>query len=340
VSDDTVGRVDRAIDRLDLALRAAGFATLAPAVDPAAVDEVDRQLGTYTLPAELRWFWVRVDYPSLRVLGAGMPQGHRPASALETYRLNLELRAIELYGPPVLFPIARDNTDQWSIELVSRWSPGGGVFRHELDRVSLEYPTFTDLLEAYAELIEDGRFRRHGDDGWLNHEAELERQEARLEAAGFGGRVSWDLAAWPRHWLESAGISPQDREPLGATHTIAELVEASAEGPLRGRIAGRVVRLAGSPDGTVVVVEDSTGSISVWCPAGVSPWGPRHLQRFEFEVSVEEPVGPPMDVDASFRELRTRDPDGPSDMFAAVEAMFARSDGDPGAVATAIRPLD
>jgi hypothetical protein len=73
------------------------------------------------------------------------------------------------------------------------------------------------------------------------------------------------------------------------THTIADLVAAAAEGHVEGRIAGTVVRLAHLGDGTLVVVDDGTAALEVWCPAGLSPWGPIHRRRFELAVRLEQP---------------------------------------------------
>ena len=61
-------------------------------------------------------------------------------------------------------------------------------------------------------------------------------------------------------------------------------MRAAQNGPVSGRIAGDVVRLAGSSAGLLAVVDDGTGTLDVWCPAGTGPWGPRHRERFEFEV--------------------------------------------------------
>ena len=73
------------------------------------------------------------------------------------------------------------------------------------------------------------------------------------------------------------------------THTIADLGAAAADGPVEGRIAGTVVRLAHLGDGELVVVDDGTASLEVWCPAGLSPWGPIHRRRFELAVRLEQP---------------------------------------------------
>jgi hypothetical protein len=57
VREDPIERVDRVIERLDGALRAAGFDPSAPASEPESVEEVERALAPYALPPDLRRFW-------------------------------------------------------------------------------------------------------------------------------------------------------------------------------------------------------------------------------------------------------------------------------------------
>jgi hypothetical protein len=42
-----------------------------------------------------------------------------------------------------------------------------------------------------------------------------------------------------------------------------------------------------------VVVDDGSGQLDIWCPAGTSQWGPVHRERFEFELTIKDPVGAP-----------------------------------------------
>jgi hypothetical protein len=279
-----------------------------------------------------------------------MPEQCDPRSALETHRLNLEPEFDGLFGPPLLFPIARVSESQWSIELMSRSNAGGVVFSNEFDHVFIEYPSFTDLVEVYAELIEEGRFTQWDNGrGSLSLEDERERQDARIQAAGLEGlygdrrEIDLDQSAWPAHWLESAEIEPEDREPLGASHTIAELVQASASGPLSARIAGEVVRIVGVGGGNLPVVDDGTGTLDVWCPAGTSPWWAGSSgTRFELAVTVDKPVPPPIDLDAWHREVQAHGLAGRlHEAGASIAAMTADLEQHPPAVvATDIRPLD
>ena len=272
--------------------RQAGFDGLEPAADPAAVAQVNGELAPFALPPELRRLWERVDFRNVRVRGWSMPTPCDARIALETHRLNLDAGSF-LFGPPLLFPFARDGEEQWSIELAGGACAGGRVVAQPCSELRIVYPSVADLLEVYAELLEERRFGRNGDHGALDLDDERERQEARLRSTPLDGRcgdprsVERDPTTWAAHWLESAGIDLRDREPLGATHTIAATL---AEGPAHARIAGEVVRLGGSAAGSLVAVDDGTGTIAVWCPAGTSPWGPAHRSRFEFEVGVRDGV--------------------------------------------------
>jgi hypothetical protein len=87
------------------------------------------------------------------------------------------------------------------------------------------YASFGDLLEVYAELIEEGCFQR-GDDGLgsVNRDAELGKQEARLAAApphplyGDSREIAADPARWPEHGLESTGRLVREKPYAAGRH--------------------------------------------------------------------------------------------------------------------------
>ena len=56
------------------------------------------------------------------------------------------------------------------------------------------------------------------------------------------------------------------------------------------------MRLAHLGDGVLVLVDDGTTTLDVWCPAGLSPWGPVQGSRFELAVRLEEPPAHATDV--------------------------------------------
>ena len=289
------GRIDAAIDRLDEALRAAGVAALKASADTEALVGIAELVAPYRLPADLDRFWERIDFWDSPVSGWRLPEPLNARVALDTHRANLEDDVEYLFGPPLLFPIARISGDQWSVELGSEWSEGGTVFAHEGEH-RIEYPSFCDLVEVYAELLEERAFEVRGGRAGLLLEAERAKQEERLSAAwphplyGDAREVSADYVGWPAHWLAAAGIDLASRMARGATHTIAQAVEAAKKRELVARVVGKVVWVGGSSDGVLVVVDDGTGQLDVWCPAGTSRWGPRMNDRFEFEVAMREAV--------------------------------------------------
>ncbi len=201
MADDPIERVDRVIDRLDEALRSAGFDVLAPASDANAVAEIDAAVSPYALPIDLRRVWERVDLQSLHVTDWSIPEWCSPRVALATHVQNLA-EAPLLFGPPLLFPIARISGDQWSIELVSEANPGGTILAQDSGAHAwrIEYASFTELLDVYAELIAEGSFRR-----WDNGLASLRREDERAKQdARLGGarEIAADPSGWPAHWLE------------------------------------------------------------------------------------------------------------------------------------------
>ena len=109
-----------------------------------------------------------------------------------------------------------------------------------------------DLSQLLAELLAGGHFERDDGHASVDHQVEQEMRTARLEASGphpvYGDlrAIPAALGSWPAHWLTASGIELRDREPLGATHSIAELVAAAADGRVAARIHGEVIRLDGA----------------------------------------------------------------------------------------------
>lgn len=301
--------VDAVIDRLDDALRSAGFDGLAPPRDGAALDEASAAVHPYELPYDLLRFWRRVDPSSIRV--APFPELIGPAFALDSYRMALAPDISPRLGPPLLFPCAYSSQVFRLIELQSGADAGGTIFHCELDDTRsfrVDYRSFTDLLEVHVELVEERSYRQYdAANATVPEQIEAKRRESRTRTAaphhlyGDAREIPNELMGWPVHWLESAGIDLSDRQPLGATHTIAAAVSKAPAGASGVRIAGTVAHLVGSNAGTLVLVEDPTGQLEVWCPAGVSPWGPVMGGSFEFAVTVES--DPPAAVATDVRPL-------------------------------------
>ena len=339
--------IDGAIDRLDEALRSVGVEGLEPPGDVGPVAEIAEAVAPYVLPDELRRFWERVDAERVHV--HTFPKVGGPATALSHLRIVREVATpVPIGPPPILLPVDYASHCFGVIELGTEWNEGGSILEFEFEDMPFVSHSVADWLDMLAELLDEGSFELH--DGWaeLDHPAVLADRLARLESSGphpvYGDlrAIPSALESWPAHWLAASGIDLDSREPLGATSTIAELVDAADGGPVTGRIHAEVVRLVGSAAGALVVVDDGSGMLDVWCPAGTSPWGPVHRLRFELEVTIERPVGAIPDVDSPHGEITRHALAG--DLGSAQEAAIAFSEQlqahRAAAVATDIRPLD
>ena len=339
--------VDSAIDRLDEALQGAGLDGLAPPTDVDAIDEVADAVAPYSLPPELRRYWERVD--PANVAWFPFPCVGGPAEALAQLQLVRDADfTIPIVPPQLLLPVDYASHCYGVIELASQWGEGGTILEWDFDEARLVSHTLADRLDLLAELVSEDRLERVDDYVTIDHEAEAERRPARLTASGphplYGDRAALPTAleSWPAHWLAASGVDLSSREPLGATHTIAELIAGAEAGRVTGRIHGTVTVLVGSGVGSRVVVEDDTGTLEVWCPAGTSLWGPVHRTRFELEIMLEGPLGQSPDIASPHAEITQHVLAG--DIASAQDAalaLFEQLDRDrAAAVATDLRPLD
>lgn len=339
--------IDIAIDRLDEALRAAGVGGLEPPREIAPIADVAEEVAPYVLPTELRRFWERVDADSVRV--RTFPTIGGPATALAELRMARELASPVPIGlPPILVPVDYASHCFGVVELGSERYDGGTFLEYAFEDMPLVSHTVADWIEMLAELLSEGSYELH--DGWaeLDHTAELEKRLTRLRSHGphplYGElrAIPDELHLWPAHWLAASGIDLRDREPLGATHTIAQLRAGAGMRPVAGRIHAEVKRLVGSGAGALVVVDDGTGALDIWCPEGTSPWGPVHRTRFEFALTIDGPVGALPDLDAPHAAVTHHALAG--DLGSAQGAALAFFDQlnqhRASAVATDIRPLD
>jgi hypothetical protein len=342
--------IDSAVDQLDDVLRRAALPPLEPATDEVSLDDVDAAVAPYELPPDVRRFWELVDPSSLAV--RTFPDLLAPAAALKLRQAEVEDAGAGFPPgrPPHLFTIAYASHVSLSVELAGAWGPGGTIFRWDYTEPGfrVEYRTLADLLEVLTELVSEDAAEHNGGFVFLPDGADEAKRLERLRRAGphalYGDatEISGRLEDWPEHWLEAGRIDLRSRVPLGATHTIDELVLAAAAGPVTGRIAGTVIRLVGIGRDAVVLVDDGTRPVDVWCPAGTSPWGPVHKGRFEFEVTLEGPVPTPLELEGGIRRISMH-----ARAWKPVEDEPAAEtfSGDlerhrPSAVATDIRPLD
>jgi hypothetical protein len=154
---------------------------------------------------------------------------------------------------------------------------------------------------------------------------------------------------WPTGWIESfsrkRGIDPLDLRPRGVSISVQALKEvAHATGGSRGTVQARVVQLAGSGAGYLLQIDDGTGVLDVWCPAGAVVFAPSIGATLEFDVvvtvdSVSEEVP---DTSGAHGELQKRALAGdlPGAQEAARRLHHALFETRAAADATAVRLVD
>ncbi len=108
------------------------------------------------------------------------------------------------------------------------------------------------------------------------------------------------ISEWPKRWLEAQGISDDQFALRGATHTIAEFVEARRYGP----VTGTVIAKGGIGHwmvgvGSRMEIRDESGSMEVTIPPTVLEPGRGSTAYFEYDVTATAWTGP----EPSIREL-------------------------------------
>lgn len=352
--EQTPDQIDALVDRLNAALTAAGYPTTKTPLGPETqLTAVASAIAPFKLPRDVEQFWRRVDPQSLAV--TAFPRLIGPEFALDTWVSHIE----EIPGqlPRLLFPVAYDSHCFLFVELddgagsegvVVSWGYAGSPF-------AVAFPNFRACLDLFVTMIEIEEFDRHSFEGrsWAYidgqrwNDAAAVRLAQALPLSRFGTRIEFeeDIDEWPRHWLDSNGVTEEVRAPRGPTATIAELLDASVgtDTPVTGTVHGLVTFLTGNGSGCRVTISDGTGELDVWCPAAVTMFGPTMSQTFEFDVVVRpEAPSPP---DAKFLACDIQEAALSHDLEAAqalgmefFEAMFADTSA-AAAEATAIRRL-
>jgi hypothetical protein len=308
--------IDDALDRLAAAYTSMGLPPIRPAEDVDAVlAEIREEIAPLRLPPELERFWQRVDPTSITV--APYPQPTDAAFALHCWKSHRD--GSPGMTPRLLFPVAYESHGFLFVELEDGRGSGGPVFywTYGVEPFSLQFPTITDFVDLLATMIELGEFVRHQREAhsYIEFDPDNRWKDAlsvRLSAAqplphfGHVRELDEDVAAWPEHWLLADGLTPEKRNPRGATTTISDLLQRAATGAAsEGTLRALVTSLVGSGAGSRVTIDDGTGELDLWCPAAVCTFGPRIRTEFEFDVVVRPAPDPAPDWSADQREAQS-----------------------------------
>ena len=115
--------------------------------------------------------------------------------------------------------------------------------------------------------------------------------------------VTRDVSTWPDRWRHHFGI-PDDAAALrGRTHTVAELVDARAAGPVEGTLVGRVKNIGGGGQGTVARLTDETGSLQLLILPDALWFGRSPSDTYELDVVADALIIPELTMD-DYREVQ------------------------------------
>lgn len=255
VLDDFLGRVaETGSPAPEEPISASDLATVAEAVAP------------LLLPRSVVAMWRRFQTGESTVL-TWMP--------LQPAVRGLEMWREDFAGLRVLFPLAYESHDFLLVELASRATPGGTLFRWAYDGGPAQ-PVFADLETAFSCAAEGWRRGLLGswEDPMLDEWVELSKTYS--QATDYPEHLApfeaIDLArplSWPPLWQEASGVDPAEAEPQGSTTTVEALRAGRARS---GTIVGRIAGLSGTGAGSRAVVDDGTGELVVWCPAPADPF--------------------------------------------------------------------
>lgn len=280
----SASELEQSIAALSALLAEAGVAPPTPPSEFAVLSEIDAAILPLRLPATVRRFWELLDPATLAV--DAFPETTSPSFALSSWQRHV--RENPGMVPRVLFPIACESHCFLMVELdgpavddggaIFAWGYGGYEFRL----------VFTDIgafVEYLVSSVRSGRYER-GEERLYIPDDLLQQAPAPAVHPVFGAldTIGEDVGDWPQTWRDRSGLDAERTQPLGADHTIAEVLEASRAGEVLARVHATVTELAASAEGTHVTVADETARMRIWVPAAVRALGPVMHRCFEFRI--------------------------------------------------------
>jgi hypothetical protein len=232
-------------------------------------DEIERELGPLSLPADLRRLWERVDVA--RLPGAPYPRPSPPDFALAGWRM---LRDDPSGFPAGLFPWCYESHGHLLIELGGPGAAAGTLFEWAFgdQTIVLRYRDIGDWIAVVVDLLREGSVN--------DSDRARDLAAARLAAHGphpvygTGTEFGLDPGEWPAHWGPISDIAHSDPPARSPERTIAEVHAARRNGPVTATVTGVAhYHGGGAGEGRRIMLWDGTGHLDVWCPPDVRGLG-------------------------------------------------------------------
>jgi hypothetical protein len=304
------------------------------------VRELRDLIAPLVLPRELEWFWTTI---SPEVMGAQFDVFpslvlRLPEMALHTWRaqdggefpgMPRNLMAVAYEGHGFFLADTSAASDDIPAPLWHYYY-GDATYR-------LWFPSLAGLLRCVADFLEAAGIQVPEDrSAWYANDVvgsdyfdEVRRTALAKAGLDSAAEVSVDdQRQWPERWQIAHGLTSDAMRPLGATHTVNELIFAAEGGPLTARLHGWCTGYVGpiELDGErfgVRTFSDGSGSMKVLQPVVLQTIGPGGGRETAVEVEVECP-GP----------IRTA-PEA-TDGCNVTDALTITSSDDPGAAIDAM----
>jgi len=270
------------------------------------LETIGSELGPLMLSSDLVWFWRTwggyaieglfdlLPYPSLTV----------PSFALESW----QMLQVQQGHPRVLFPVAYESHGFLFAELDTAaegpaplwyYTYGDEDFELRYGSLAALFRIAAEILEAHGVQVETGPNRSEQNPEHLDPGRFSDACERSLIAAGLKDRprrVSWnDERRWPQGWRVANGLSPEDFDAHGRTHTVTQLLEASKIGPTEAYLHGEFRMISGGynvagEDLSLYRLADATGTVGVVMPRAMQGLG-KPGRESEIHVICQSDIG-------------------------------------------------
>lgn len=283
--------IGEAMEKLLAALARAGVPAPTDPITDAQLTTVTETLRPFRIPPDLVAVWRRFQTgPGTTIEWASWQP------ALDGLRAREMDREIEVDWPACLFALGTEGMTRTFVELdPPDGPPGRGAVwtgAYDDDELAPIAPGLAEALAVAAEGWDRGILRWEASYATLGERLELWRALVRELYPDQPAPASvWRPLTWPAHWQAASGIDPAAAIPRGPTTTLAVLRERMATtGPETVTIRGRIVRLAGTSQASLITLDDGTAVLEVWVPREADRFG-AVVMRNQVELDVETTVG-------------------------------------------------
>ena len=267
-------------------------APLLPGALETDIAEIGSLVWPSRIPEELLRFWrFREGGPITDVLCGVEIQGPRECAA--NY---LMLQEEPFHHPRALLPLGYGYQLWLCVELDTAQVTGGRLWRVQNDDSGMceIFPSLGFALEfAVMEMERLGR------------RPELEEiVERHLGGPTYTveGLDQFVPLEWPEHWRDLQGLASSELLAIGATTTVAGVLDGTAEEPWI--LAGTVKVIGGGGAGTIAVLSDDTGDIEFVATGRADPACLLGKQPVEIHLRRRELIPAPMSVEAAEERKR------------------------------------